>query len=303
MAATLPSRRPEVKLATGALGGRPPTEARLSSRRAGGRARTTGHPYAAERRPRSGFATPGRSARACSSPMSTRVRIASLSALRHRSYLALWIGAFVSNVGTWMETIGLGVHVTQLTGKAGWTGTVAALMYMPAMVFGPIGGALADRFDRRRYLAIGSVVQLLIASAMAVLAWHGHLTIPAVSVLSALAGVVTRAARPRVHRAARRPRAPRGSALGVQPLLGAVQPRPGARPDARGGRDRLGRADDRVHPQRGELPRRARLDDRGEGAAARAPRRRASRSGAASGAGSPRSAATRRCAWCWWRSA
>lgn len=124
--------------------------------------------------------------------MATRkLRLASLSALRHRSYLALWLGAFVSNVGTWMETIGLGVYVTEVTGKAGWTGTVAALMYMPAMIFGPIGGALADRFDRRKYLAVGALVQTVIAAALAILAFMDALTIPAVSVIAALAGIAT----------------------------------------------------------------------------------------------------------------
>ena len=64
-------------------------------------------------------------------------RLSSLRAFRHRNFVRFWLGAFISNVGTWMETIGVGVYVTQTTGRAGWTGTVAALMYLPTLVFGP----------------------------------------------------------------------------------------------------------------------------------------------------------------------
>ena len=47
---------------------------------------------------------------------------------RHHGYARLWTGAFVSNIGTWMETVGVGILVTSSTGKAGWTGLVAKLM-------------------------------------------------------------------------------------------------------------------------------------------------------------------------------
>src|SRR5208282_3980179 len=63
-------------------------------------------------------------------------RFSSLRAFRHRNYRRFWLGAFVSNVGTWMETIAVGVWVTQTTGRGGWTATVAALMYLPALVLG-----------------------------------------------------------------------------------------------------------------------------------------------------------------------
>ena len=54
-------------------------------------------------------------------------RSSPLRPFRHRSYAILWTGSFVSNIGTWMETVAVGVFVTQTTGQAAWTGTVAAL--------------------------------------------------------------------------------------------------------------------------------------------------------------------------------
>ena len=41
----------------------------------------------------------------------------SLSALRHRTYRNIFLGSLVSNTGTWMETIAVGIYVSQ----ANWT--------------------------------------------------------------------------------------------------------------------------------------------------------------------------------------
>jgi MFS family permease len=115
-------------------------------------------------------------------------RFSSLRAFAHRDFVHVWTGALVSNIGTWMEMLALGVFVTEVTGKAEWTGGIAALTYLPSVILSPLGGALADRFDRRVYLAVGTLVQALLAAILTVLAFTGHLTVPAVAVLSLLNG-------------------------------------------------------------------------------------------------------------------
>ncbi len=87
-----------------------------------------------------------------------------------------------------MELLALGVFVTTVTGRAEATGGIAALTYLPAVVLSPVGGALADRFDRRAYVALGTVVQALLAGILTVLAFTGRLTVPAVAVISFLNG-------------------------------------------------------------------------------------------------------------------
>jgi MFS family permease len=82
----------------------------------------------------------------------------------------LWTGAFLSNVGTWMETVAVGILVTADTGKAGWTGLVAAAGFVPAAFLGPIGGALADRVARKPLLLGTTFVQIGLATLLAVLA-------------------------------------------------------------------------------------------------------------------------------------
>ncbi|WP_044279148.1 MFS transporter [Myxococcus stipitatus] len=116
--------------------------------------------------------------------------LSSFRAFRHREFVAMWLGALVSNVGTWMEVLALGVFVTEMTGRAEWTGGVAALTYLPSLILSPLGGALADRFDRRVYIAVCALAQALLAGVLAALAFNGRLTVEAVAVISFLNGCV-----------------------------------------------------------------------------------------------------------------
>lgn len=115
-------------------------------------------------------------------------RLSSLRAFDHPGYFAVWVGALVSTIGTWMETVAMGVYVTQETGRAEWTGGIVALTFLPSVVLSPVGGALADRFDRRAYVAAGTVVQLLLAGVLTLLAFTHQLSVPAVAVVSLLHG-------------------------------------------------------------------------------------------------------------------
>jgi MFS family permease len=69
-----------------------------------------------------------------------------------------------------METVGVAVLVTTKTGQAGWTGLVAAAGFLPNALVGPVGGALADRFPRRRLLLATTTVQTVLAGTLAVMA-------------------------------------------------------------------------------------------------------------------------------------
>ncbi|HET6812074.1 MAG TPA: MFS transporter [Acidimicrobiales bacterium] len=100
--------------------------------------------------------------------------LASLRPLRRRSYALVWSAALVSNVGSWMQTIAVGVLVTARTGRSGWTGLVAAAAFLPIGLLSPIGGALADRVDRRRWLITTTVGETVFATALAVAVGLGH---------------------------------------------------------------------------------------------------------------------------------
>ena len=97
-----------------------------------------------------------------------------VAVLRHRNFALLWSGSLVSNVGTWMQTVAVGALVTADTGQATWTVLVAAGAFLPIGVLSPVGGAWADRLDRKRWLVIGNVVEAILAAVLAVLVYTGH---------------------------------------------------------------------------------------------------------------------------------
>ena len=142
-------------------------------------------------------------------------RVSPFRPFRHRAFATLWTGSFVSNIGTWMETVAIGVYVTQTTGQAAWTGTVAALTYAPTVLLGPFGGALADRFDRRRFLVAVTLFQVGLAGTLTLLAAGGRLSIPAVATIVLLAGCAFAVAMPAVQ-------AMTPDLVGPDDLLGAM---------------------------------------------------------------------------------
>ena len=113
-----------------------------------------------------------------------------LAPLGHRNFALVWSAGLISNVGTWMETVAVGDLVADRTGQAGWTALVAAAGFLPMGFMGPIGGALADRLDRRLMLVAMTAAQMVFATALTVLSATGHATPGAVAVLVFGAGCV-----------------------------------------------------------------------------------------------------------------
>ena len=93
--------------------------------------------------------------------------LASLRPLRSRNFALIWSAALVSNLGSWMQTVALGVLVYARTGRPGWTGLVAAAGFVPIGLLAPVGGALADRLDRRRWLILTTLAETLFAVVLA----------------------------------------------------------------------------------------------------------------------------------------
>ena len=117
--------------------------------------------------------------------------LASLRPLRRREFALVWAAALVSNVGSWLQTVAVGVLVTALTGQARWTGLVAAAAFVPIGVLSPVGGAIADRVDRRRMLLGTTIGETVFASLLAALVTTGHATPLGVTVLVLGGGCMT----------------------------------------------------------------------------------------------------------------
>ena len=91
------------------------------------------------------------------------------SALGNRNYLVYLAGNVVSLHGVWVYRVALGWHAWQLTQSEFWVGVVAFAQFFPMVLFGPLFGVLADRFDRRRASLVinagSTLVMLLLAAA------------------------------------------------------------------------------------------------------------------------------------------
>lgn len=113
---------------------------------------------------------------------------AALRPLGSRNFALLWSAALVSNVGTWVQAVALGVFVTARTHEPIWTGLVAAAAFLPNGLLAPLGGALADRLDRRRWLMVTTGAEMAMAAMLAAMAATGTATPPLAVVVAFLGG-------------------------------------------------------------------------------------------------------------------
>jgi Arabinose efflux permease len=90
-------------------------------------------------------------------------------ALSHRNYRVFWVGAFLSNCGTWMQAVAQGWLVLELTNSTFWLGLDAFMATAPGFVLTLIGGVFADLIDRRRLLIITQIIAGVSALSLAVL--------------------------------------------------------------------------------------------------------------------------------------
>ena len=75
-------------------------------------------------------------------------------ALRHRNFRLFWTGAFLSNVGTWMQQVAQAWLVYQLTNSPFWLGFDAFLATAPGLVLTLLGGVLSSS-DAASYSSSG----------------------------------------------------------------------------------------------------------------------------------------------------
>jgi MFS family permease len=110
------------------------------------------------------------------------------AALTHRDFRILWIGAFTSTVGTWMQNVAKNWLVLDLTNSSFYLGLDSFLGELPLILFTLIGGVVADRHSRRLLLSASQYVQMGCAFVLALLVYSGAITIWHILMLSFVAG-------------------------------------------------------------------------------------------------------------------
>lgn len=113
-----------------------------------------------------------------------------LRSLRHRNYRLFLTGQLISLVGTWMDTVAESWLVYRLSHSALLLGLAAFASQIPVFLFGPLGGVLADRHDRRKILIWTQSLSGVLAMALAILTLTHVVTIWEVIALAAALGLV-----------------------------------------------------------------------------------------------------------------
>jgi MFS family permease len=96
------------------------------------------------------------------------------AALSHRTFRIVFLGAFASNIGTWMQNVVLGAYAYDLTHSATFVGVIIFAQLGPTLVLPMVGGLLADKVDRKRFLIILSIEQLVFSLGVALVVLSPH---------------------------------------------------------------------------------------------------------------------------------
>src|SRR5690242_19720430 len=93
------------------------------------------------------------------------------AALRHRDFRLVWGGTFLSNIGTWMQNVILGVFAYKISHHdAGYVGLIYFAQLGPLLFLSQIGGVIADQVNRRRFLVTMQTMQMVFSFLLVPLA-------------------------------------------------------------------------------------------------------------------------------------
>lgn len=119
------------------------------------------------------------------------------AALSSPDFRFFWAATLVTQIGLWMQRFAQGYFVVQLAIRDGtpqlaplYLGLVGLAQAIPSLTFGLLGGAVADRADRRRLIIVTQTVMGMIAATFAILVIVDRMEIRTVLVLSAMTSAV-----------------------------------------------------------------------------------------------------------------
>jgi MFS family permease len=114
-----------------------------------------------------------------------------LEAFRSRDFRRLWTGQAVSMLGDTAFLVALGWRTYDLTGSARSLGYVLTLQGVGLLLTVLVGGALADRYDRRKLMLVSDLSRFAIVGALTVIDGTGHLTLDVLLGLAFAEGLAT----------------------------------------------------------------------------------------------------------------
>lgn len=110
--------------------------------------------------------------------------------LHHPNFQLFFSGQLISLIGTWMDTIAEAWLVYRLTHSSLLLGIAGFASQIPVFLLAPIGGVVADRFNRHRVVIATQASSMVLASILSYLTLTKRVTVIDVITLAALMGCV-----------------------------------------------------------------------------------------------------------------
>jgi MFS family permease len=118
-------------------------------------------------------------------------RIQTFRALHYRNFRLLWISLLVSSVGTWLQIVSQSLLVLKITHNSPVALGVDSLAQAASFfLFAFIGGSVADRIDKRRFLLFTQSLSLLLAVILGMLTITGVVQVWMIVLLAFCSGTV-----------------------------------------------------------------------------------------------------------------
>lgn len=118
-----------------------------------------------------------------------QIRPNAFSPLRSRIFLAVWIAAMTSNIGSLIQSVGEKWQMTQLTPSTLLVALVETGTTLPILVLGLAAGAIADIVDRRRWLITTQVFMMTVAAILSLLTFLRMINPTTLIVMAMLIGI------------------------------------------------------------------------------------------------------------------
>lgn len=96
---------------------------------------------------------------------------------RNRDYRLLWLGALLSYFGDWFNLIASADLVASLSNQGTAISYLFLARFLPSLLFSPLAGVLADRFDRRRLLIATDLLRAVVVLAFLLVRSSSHLSL------------------------------------------------------------------------------------------------------------------------------
>lgn len=110
-----------------------------------------------------------------------------------KKFLIVWMGQLISVIGVGLTAFSLGVYAFERTGTATSVALVTLFTFVPNILLRPVGGVLADRFDRRAMMIVGDlgaaaglafILMMMLTGSIEL--WHIYVGVTISSIFSAI---------------------------------------------------------------------------------------------------------------------